>query len=101
MPGVNEEILHRLDQINATLRLAFEPQLREARSALRSDAVVAGILEGSGEWIASSDLQKNVAKATGKSTRTVRDRLPELVSTGALMVRGSDARPEYRRTGLV
>jgi predicted transcriptional regulator YheO len=94
------EILRRLDKIQATLQLAFRPQLEQVRKAIRSDEVNTSILDLSEDWIASSALQKAVAKETGKSTRTVRDRLSELAEQGILDVRGSEKRLEYRRTGL-
>jgi hypothetical protein len=95
------EILERLDLIQATLQLAFKAQLDEARSKMRSDKVVAAILDEAGDWIASAALQKRVATAAKTSTRTVRDRLPELVADHVLAVRGSERKAEYRRTGLI
>jgi hypothetical protein len=97
----NAEILRRLDLIQATLRLAFAPQLAVARKELLADGVAAAILEHGGEWAASTDLQKAAAKTCGKSTRTVRDRLPELVAQGILETRGTELRLEYRQTGLI
>jgi hypothetical protein len=97
----NAEILDRLDLMQATLQLAFKPQLDEARTRLRSDKVVAVILDESAEWIASPELQKRAAAVTKTSTRTVRDRLPELVADHALAVRGTERKVEYRRTGLI
>lgn len=95
------EILERLDLLQATLQLAFRPQLDEARSRLRSDKVVAAILDESAEWIGSSELQKRAAAVAKSSTRTVRDRLPELVAEHVLAVRGSERKAEYRTTGLI
>jgi hypothetical protein len=98
---LDEGIVRRLDLIQATLRIAFEPQITAVRETLRADDVAAGILDRTTEWVGSGDLQKAVAKASGKTTRTVRNRLPDLVARGAVETRGSDAAPEYRRTGLV
>jgi hypothetical protein len=95
------EILERLDLIQATPQLAFKPQLDEARARLRSDKVAAAILDEAAEWIASRDLQKRAAAVAKTSTRTVRDRLPELVADHALAVRGSERKAEYRTTGLI
>jgi len=97
----DEEILRRLDRIEATLRVAFAPQLEQARAAIVADEVNAAILAATEEWVATTALQKAVAKKTGKRERSVRDRFPALVKQGALEVRGSEKRPEYRRTGLV
>jgi hypothetical protein len=98
---LDEPIIHRLDLIQATLRIAFEPQLSALRDELRADDVAVAVLDHASDWVASAALQKTVSKATGKTTRTVLNRLPELVAKGALEVRGTGQRPEYRRTGLV
>jgi hypothetical protein len=98
---LEKEIVRRLDLIQATLRVAFEPQITAVRETLHADDVAAGILDQTTEWVGSGDLQKAVARATGKTSRTVRNRLAELVTRGAVETRGSDAAPEYRRTGLV
>lgn len=95
------EIVKRLDLIQATLALAFAPQLDEARTRIRADAVSAAILDLTDDWIASKDLQEKVAKKSGKSTRSIRDRLPELVEQRVLQARGTERRMEYRKTGLI
>lgn len=97
----DEELLRRLDLIQATLQLAFAPQLASAREAIRENAVNKEILDATTEWIASTKIQERVAKNTEKSQRTVRDRLSELVAQRVLEVRGTERRAEYRRTGLV
>lgn len=97
----DDGILQRLDLIQATLQLAFKPQLDEARERVRSDKVIAAILDETEEWIASPELQKRVAAAAKTSERTVRDRLPDLVAERVLAVRGTERRAEYRRTGLI
>jgi hypothetical protein len=101
MPG-DEEVIRRLDRIQATLALAFAPQLQAAREAIRDDDANAAILDAAAsDWIGSTELQSIVAKKVSMSTRSVRDRLPTLVAQGVLEARGSEKRPEYRATGLV
>jgi len=97
----DDEILRRLDRIEATLRVAFAPQLEQARAVIMADDVNAAILDAAHDWVPTSQLQQTVAKQTGKGDRSVRDRFPQLIRQGALEVRGSEKRPEYRRTGLV
>lgn len=99
--AADEEILKRLDLIQATLVLAFAPQLRDAREAIRADEISAAILDLTGDWMASKTLQDAVAKKTSKGARTVRDRLPELVTQRVLEARGSERKMEYRKTGLI
>lgn len=98
---VDDEILQRLDRIQATLALAFAPQLGEARERIRDDAVSAAILDLTEKWAPSTELQKKAAKRSGATERTVRKRLPELVRMGALDERGTERRAEFRRTGLI
>jgi hypothetical protein len=95
------EILERLDQIQATLAIAFAPQIDEFRERIRGDKVNAAILDAAREWISSSELQDKVAAKISMSTRSVRDRFPELVAERVLQVRGPESRPEYRITGLI
>lgn len=99
--AADDEILKRLDLIQGTLALAFAPQLRDARETIRADDVSAAILDQTEDWIASKELQDAVAKKTNKSTRLVRDRLPELVAQRVLEARGSERRTEFRKTGLI
>ena len=97
----DDELLGRLDLMQATLELAFKPQLDAARNTLRADKVIAAILDETEEWIASSELQKRVAASAKTSHRTVRDRLPDLVAERVLAMRGTERKAEYRRTGLI
>lgn len=99
--AADEEILKRLDLIQATLALAFAPQLRESREAIRADDISAAILDLTEDWTASKTLQDEVSKKTSKSARSVRDRLPELVAQRVLEARGSERKMEYRKTGLL
>lgn len=99
--SADDEVLKRLDLIQATLQLAFAPQLDAAREAIRGDDVSAAILDVSEDWIASKELQEKAAAKTSQSTRSVRDRLSRLVAQRVLEARGTERRMEYRRTGLV
>ena len=99
----DDELLRRLDLMQATLELAFKPQLDQARAEVRSDTVSAAILDlvDTKAWIASTTIQKEAAKTAGVGERSVRSRLPELVDARVLDVQGSDRAREYRKTGLV
>jgi hypothetical protein len=99
--AVDDEILNRLDLIQGTLALAFASQLEQARAKLRADDVSATILDLTEDWIGTTKLQNDVAKKLSKSTRSVRNRLPELVALRVLQTRGTGAALEYRRTGLI
>jgi hypothetical protein len=97
----SQEVVERLDLIQATLRLAFREELEKAGKAIRADSVNAAILDTTGDWVASKKLQDQVAKKAKTSTRTVRARLAELVAQRVLASRGSERALEYRRTGLI
>jgi hypothetical protein len=97
----DDEILRRLDLIAATLRLAFQPQLEATRTRMRTDTVIAAILDETEDWVASTKIQARVARSTGKSTRRVQERLVELLRFGAIEGRGTERKMEYRRTGLI
>lgn len=99
--AADEEVLRRLDLIQATLQLAFASQLGTARDAIRADDVSDAILDLASDWIGSTELQEKAAKKTSKSTRRVRERLPELVDQRVLEARGTERKTEYRKTGLV
>ncbi len=75
----DDELLRRLDLIQATLQLAFAPQLAQSREAIRGDKVQAAILDATEDWVASTELQEQVAKKVGVNERAVRDRFPVLV----------------------
>lgn len=97
----DEDILRRLDKMQATLQLAFAPQLEAARTAIREDDVAAEILDATESWIGSRDLQKRVAAKTDVGERSVRDRFTGLIECGILETRGTERKAEFRRTGLI
>jgi hypothetical protein len=99
--AADEEILKRLDLIQATLALAFAPQLEDARTRIRGDELSAEILDMTEDWIGTTRLQEQVAEKLSKTTRSVRNRLPELVEKRVLQTRGTGSQLEYRRTGLI
>ncbi len=99
--AADPEIIERLDRIQATLSIAFAAQISEYRERVREDSVNAAILDVAADWIGSTELQEAVSKTLSVSTRTVRDRFPSLIANRILQTRGSEARPEYRATGLI
>jgi hypothetical protein len=99
--ATDPEILERLDRIEKILTIAFAEPLGEFRASIRDDKVNAAILDSATDWIGSTELQEKVAKAVSMTTRSVRDRFPDLLSQQVLQVRGTDSRPEYRATGLI
>lgn len=97
----HEEIIERLDRIQATLALAFSEQIRAAGNEVRADRVNAAILDAAQDWIGTTALREKVGKQLSMTPRSVRDRFPRLLAQGLLELRGSEKRPEFRSTGLV
>lgn len=95
------ELLERLDRIEKILTVAFAEKLGEFRATIRDDKVNAAILDNATDWIGSTELQEKVAASVSMTTRSVRDRFPDLVGQQVLQVRGAESRPEYRATGLI
>lgn len=96
------ELLSRLDRITQVLELALAPQLDAGRDHLRADSLTASIFDlTAGKWVASGDLQRRLAKASGKAESTVRARLTELGERGLLERRGEARSREYRSSGLI
>lgn len=97
-----DEVISRLDRIAQVLQLALAPQLDSGREHLRSDPLTASIFDQTaGKWVASGNLQRRLAKSSGKGESTVRARLAELGDRGLLERRGEARSREYRSSGLV
>lgn len=100
--SANEDLVERLDLMVATLKLAHASEIEKVRQRVRGDKASAAILdETENDWVKSGDLQKKVTAASGTPERTVRRRLQELVSLGALRQRGAGPVVAYRSTGLL
>jgi Fic family protein len=97
----DDAVITRLDRIIAVLKLANRDAIEATRNEILSDRVNREILGGTSNWTAAGKLQTAVARKTGASTRTVRDRLADLVSDGLLEKRGGGPTTEYRTTGLI
>ena len=102
-PAQGEDaILARLDRISQILQIALAPQLDAGRDHLRADALTAAIFDQTaGKWVASGDLQRDLAKASGAAERTVRRRLVELTERRFIEHQGEGNSRRYRSAGLV
>jgi hypothetical protein len=96
-----DAIITRLDTNNALLKLSQRNALAAARSEILSDAVNREIFAGSARWVGAGKLQSAVARKTNASTRTVRDRIADLLATGLLEKRGGGPTTEYHSSGLL
>jgi len=96
-------VVERLDLLISTFKLAFSHEIEAARDRTRRDPLSAAILDATADdTIRSGELQRAVAAAVaGARPRTVRRRIQELVSLGALRVTGAGPTTAYRSTGLI
>jgi hypothetical protein len=95
------EVLRRLDQVIALLKVAFGPELSRVRNALEGDVVSREILAATEEWVPAGDLTNKVVATTGKGERAVQRKLRELVELGVLESEGATWTRRYRSSGLI
>lgn len=97
-----DSLEHRLARIERLLAIGFTEQIHARRkTAGVDDQVVSAILERTGQWSPAGPLKAAVEAVSGQSAMTVKRRLKELVSLGALEKRGQTASTEYRSTGVL
>lgn len=97
----DEELGRKLDTLIAVTKLAHRDALARTRDDVRSDKVNAAILDATTDWKSSGKMQSAVAKKTKSSTRTVRERISDLIDMGALDRRGGGPTTEYKTSGLI
>jgi hypothetical protein len=96
-----QDIIERLDRLIAIQQIAHKDVLEAARSSIRSDKVNAAILDASTTWVPSAKMQTTVATKTKASTRTIQERIADLIAQGVLEKRGATRTTEYRASGLI
>jgi hypothetical protein len=97
----NDDVIDRLDRIAAILQLAHRDEIERARTEIRSDKVNAAVLDASTKWVGAGAMQSKVATKTRASTRTIQDRIADLLATGVLDKRGGGPTTEYKASGLI
>ena len=97
----NQDLGEKLDQLISITKLANWSAIAASQAEVRSDGINAAILDASTDWVRSGKMQEAVAKKTKSSTRTVRDRIGDLVTMGALETRGGGPSTEYKANGLI
>ncbi len=96
----NEALERKLDLLIALIRIGIRDQLERERRAVMADDVSVAILRGAQDWIGAGELKSVVIQATKQSEATVKRRISELVSSGALLRRGATRSITYRTAGL-
>jgi hypothetical protein len=96
----NEDLGQKLDLLIALTRMGVREQLNRERKAIEDDPVSLALLQGAQDWTAAGELKTAVKSQTKQSEPTVKRRISELVSRGAMQRRGAGAAIAYRSTGL-
>lgn len=95
-----QEVINRLDQVIAILKLANQEAIERTWERIKKDDVSKSLLELSDGTLESGELQKRVTEATKKSTRTVQYKIGELVQLGALRSIRKGAKIYYQKSEL-
>jgi hypothetical protein len=90
----------KLDLLIALTRVGVRDQLARERRMLDEDPVSREILRATDDWTSSGPLKDLVRRATKQSEPTVKRRIADLVSRGALLRRGAGSAISYRNSGL-
>ena len=96
----SDETNRKLDLIIALMRIGFGDQIQRRGRILLEDTTSVEILRHCDEWTSAGALKGAVAKATKQSEPTIKRRVADLVSLGALARRGAGGSVSYRSTGL-
>jgi DNA-binding transcriptional regulator PaaX len=101
MADADDQLLERLDLLIALLRISARDALTAERAELLSDPVSRVVLQSTDAWIPAGELKSRAVRETGQSEPTVKRRIAELVSRGALVRRGAGRTVSYRNSGLI
>lgn len=95
-----KDVVDRLDQLIALWKLANQEIIEKAKNEIMKDPVSRKILEladGTREYTVLAD---EVAKATGKSTRTVKARISKLADKGVIRGLRKGGKVYYQPTSI-
>ncbi len=98
----NDSIERKLDILIALTRIGIQSELRKVEEQLRADPVSLAILRNLSptEAISAGALKTAARAATKQSEATIKRRLADLVTSGAVLRRGSGAGVSYLSSGL-
>jgi predicted HTH transcriptional regulator len=94
------QLERKLDLLIALTRVGVREDLNRELRTLQADPASLEILQRSEDWTPAGELKTAVRAATSQSEPTVKRRIAELVSRGALQRRGAGGSVSYRATGL-
>ncbi len=96
-----QQMLEKLDLLLGVIQLAYAEEIKVARADLRSDAVVAALLDTCVDWTPASTAINEAVRISGSAKRTVQRRISDLLAKRALAQRGAGVATTYRSTGLL
>lgn len=96
-----QQMLEKMDLLLGVVQLAYAEEIKAARADLRSDAVVAAILDTCEDWTPAGTVINEAVRVSGSAKRTVQRRVSDLIARRALAQRGAAASSAYRSTGLL
>jgi hypothetical protein len=95
-----EDLAQKLDLLIALTRMGVRDQLNRERKAIEDDPVSLALLQHADDWMPAGELKAAVKTQTKQSEPTVKRRIAELISRGAIQRRGAGGSISYRTTGL-
>lgn len=101
-PYTTKDVVERLDQLIAIMKLANAKTLNEYKETISKDKVSLAILEllDSGP-LDYSTLYEKAAEKTGKSERTVKRRIAELSDSKILSKKREGGNVIYKNSGIL
>ena len=95
-----KDVVDRLDQLIVLWKLTNQEVIKKIKNEIEKDQVSKKILEFADGTREYTVLVEEVAKATGKSTRTVKGRISELASKGVIRGIRKGGKVYYQPTGI-
>lgn len=97
-----DELVERLDQLIALVKIGFSNELQRAQEDLKGDPVGSAIIRSLEDGpMASGDLKEAVSRSAKVSNRTVQRSLGALARRGLVRVEGSGPSTTYQLTGIL
>ena len=100
MQETEAQLMAKLDEIAALLKIGFESQIQRVRNSIEEDPVKLAALELA-QGQPSGELVMQVVQKTGVGKRTVEKAVADLAAMGALRGRRDGNRVFYSSTGLL
>lgn len=97
---MTESTDQRLDRLIGLFELAYSDEISAARQKIRTDPVVAAVLDATEDWVQVGSLKTAIANSEGTSEKTVQRRISEMVSQRLLQADGSAASRRVKSSGL-